>query len=184
MINIAKKLRNVIYLLFGIRTWQNMEYFDFSWSKRIKEMAKYVSKDRSVLDLGCGKMWARQYLYENPYYPVDYTYRGEGTIICDFNKKQFPEQKADIAFVSGTLEYIMDTNWFLFNIANNCNECVISYCTLEDHPDMTFRHKQAWVNHYSRDEIIQIFLNVGFYLNAENTNIPKNRIFYFKKVNP
>ena len=163
----------------GTRTWINIEYFDPSWTKRIKEMSKYIQPGKSIIDLGCGKMWLKQYLKDNKYFPVDYTDRGEGTIICDFNTGEFPEINADVAFISGALEYVEDPDWFISNVSKRCSECVISYCTIEDYPDVKFRNKQGWVNSYSNQEIIDLFAKFGFKLVAENTNIPKNRIFYF-----
>ena len=181
---ILRKKYLFIGMIRGKREWRFIEYFDPSWSKRIREMAKYIRPGRSIIDLGCGKMWLRKYLLDNAYYPVDYKSRGKGTIVCDFNQKQFPQHKADVAFLSGTIEYIKDTNWFLSCIARNCNECIISYCLLEEYPNLAFRRKQAWVNDYSRDEIIRMFSEAGFQLDAESHAIPKNRIFHFIKTTP
>jgi hypothetical protein len=167
---------------FGVKSWRDIEYFDPSWKRRIKEMAAYIPLGSSVLDLGCGKMWLRQYIPTSPYYPVDYKDRGPGTLVCDFNLGQFPVQNTDVAFASGALEYVGDLHWFISCISKYCNQCVISYCVLEDYPDLLFRRKQAWLNNYSRKEIIQLFIDAGFRLDAENQNINKNRIFYFVKA--
>lgn len=145
-------------------------------------MAAYVPAGKSILDLGCGKMWLKRYLQGNPYYPVDYRERGDGTIICDFNKKQFPRKHADVAFVSGVMEYVKDAEWFVARIAKNCNQCVISYCLREDYPDIRFRRRQAWVNDYSYDEIVHMFSHAGFRLAGENQAIVNNRIFNFLKT--
>lgn len=177
-----KTIKKIFYWIIGKRNWRTFEYFDPSWNKRIKKMASYISTGASVLDLGCGKMWLQQYLHDTPYYPIDYTDRGAGTIVCDFNLKEFPEQHADVAFVSGTLEYINDSAWFLSCISKNCDQCVISYCLKEYYPDPAFRRKQSWVNNFSRDEIIQMFSEAGFQLIAEDSAIAKNMIFNFIKV--
>ena len=177
-----KRLKSTLHSLTGKRSWRSIEYFDPSWTNRIQQMATYISPGKSVLDLGCGKMWLKQYLSGGTYYPVDYTNRGEGVVVCDFNKKEFPEQHADVAFVSGALEYVEDAKWFVSHIAKNCSECVISYCIVEDYPKSSFRRKQAWVNDFSRDQVVQLFSDAGFQLKAEDTKIPKNRIFYFAKA--
>lgn len=178
----SKTIKKILYWSIGKRNWRTFEYFDPCWNNRIQEMAAYIPAGASVLDLGCGKMWLQQYLHDSPYYPVDYTDRGAGTIVCDFNIRQFPEQHADVAFVSGTLEYIHDSKWFVSCISKNCDQCVISYCLKEYYPDQTFRRKQSWVNSFSRDEIIQMFSDAGFQLNAESDAIEKNIIFNFIKV--
>ena len=181
MNKLTKLVRRVIGKVLGKRTWQEIEHFDPSWSLRIKEMAKHIREGESVLDLGCGKMWLRQFLPNNVYYPVDYTDRGSGSIVCDFNQKQFPQNSADVAFVSGTLEYIIDAQWFVSCIGQKCSRCIISYCLLEDYPDLDFRRERAWVNDFSRDDIIRMFSAEGFQLASEGYAIPKNRIFYFVK---
>ena len=155
MENLIDLARKTFYSFFAKRTWRKLEYFDPSWSKRIAEMAKYIAPSASVLDLGCGKMWTKNYLSDSKYYPVDYRDRGKGTIVCDFNKGEFPDIFADVAFVSGTLEYVND-DAFIDSIAKHCNQCVISYCLLEDHPQLAFRRRQAWVNDFSRDEILNM----------------------------
>ena len=71
--------------------WKDIEYFDDKWKLRIDKMSKYIERNDSVMDLGCGKMWLKKHLHEtNLYIPVDYKNRGEGTIICEFNKNEFP----------------------------------------------------------------------------------------------
>jgi hypothetical protein len=177
-----QKTKKSCYSLLSNPTWSAIEYFDPSWSNRIKTMAQYITPGKSVLDLGCGKMWVRNYIQPSAYYPVDYADRGLGTIVCDFNKKEFPAENADIAFVSGAMEYVTDAKWFISCIAKRCDECVISYCLLEDFPSPAFRRKQAWVNDYSRDEIVKMFSDAGLTLVAENNTIPKNRIFHFVKI--
>jgi len=44
-------------------SWKEMEYFDPAWKQRIETMAALIPKQsQSVLDLGCGKMWLKDYL--------------------------------------------------------------------------------------------------------------------------
>jgi hypothetical protein len=169
-------------MVMGTHTWREVEHFDPAWMQRIKEMARYIPSGSTVMDLGCGRMWLREFLHGNPYYPVDYTHRGNGTIVCDFNKKEFPDQRADVAFVSGTLEYVADPQWFVARVARQCNQCVISYCLLEDYPDLQFRREKAWVNNFRRDEVVSLFSAEGFALASESQAVPKNRIFHFLKA--
>lgn len=161
--------------------WKDIEHFDEYWKLRIALMAKYVTPCQSVIDLGCGKMWLREYLAkDNTYIPVDYTERGEGTIICDFNKYQYPPYTANIAFVSGCLEYVKNYCWFINQISTSVSSCVISYCTIDRFPDMYQRRKCGWVNSLSKKKLINIFSKNSMKL--ENYEVHGNiEIFYFKK---
>lgn len=167
--------------ILGFKGWKKNEFFSETWIKRILEMAKYIKDNESVIDLGCGKMWLKTYGNIKNYTPVDYKNRGKGTIICDFNLNEFPEIKADIAFVSGTLEYIVDPKWFINSISQVCNKCIISYCILEENNDMKVRKQNNWMNHLNRNELIELFSNQNFELMEENSHIEANRIFVFIK---
>ncbi len=181
MNRVLKKVRRVVLGAIGKRTWRDVEHFDQSWTRRIKEMAKYIKDGESVLDLGCGQMWLRQFLKKNDYYPVDYADRGEGTIICDFNKGEFPKVRSDVAFLSGTIEYITNVEWFVGCISARCKSCIVSYCLIEDNPNLDLRRKRAWVNDFSRDDIVRIFYRAGFKLASESSAIPANHIFFLEK---
>ena len=144
-------------------------------------MADHIQEGESVLDLGCGKMWLRRFLPKNVYYPVDYTDRGAGSIVCNFNQRQFPQNSADVAFVSGTLEYIVDTQMVRVLYRPKLPSLRHLVLLLEDYPDIDSRRKRAWVNDFSRDDIIRLFSAAGFQLTSESSAIPRNRIFYFVK---
>ena len=119
----ASLIKNVLGKLSAAKHWEDFEYFDESWRIRIKEMAVYINNAETVMDLGCGKMWLRDYLHSsNLYIPVDYKNRGEGTIVCDFTKHQFPEKNADVIFVSGCLEYIADYKCFVQKACREGND--------------------------------------------------------------
>jgi SAM-dependent methyltransferase len=162
-------------------TWRQVEHFDEGWKERIRLMAEFIPTDSSVMDLGCGKMWLKQFLNKDTYYGVDYTDRGEGTIICDFNQGEFPTQNAEVAFVSGCLEYIENYNWFINCIGENTKSCVLSYCTLEHFPDKTIRRELAWVNDLTRSELIELFSGIGMTLVGEKVTKTKDSIFHFSK---
>ncbi|HTH93044.1 MAG TPA: oligosaccharide flippase family protein [Candidatus Paceibacterota bacterium] len=180
-----RKVKNaLLFYLLGRRTWKDIEYFDSAWSDRIGQMAQYIPAGASILDLGCGKMLLQQYLELNhTYYPVDYKDRGEGTIVCNFNRHHFPDRYADIAFVSGVLEYVENVPVFIADIAKHTNQCILSYCLIEDFPNISFRRKQAWVNAFSRDDIISLFSQAGFVIKDESKTPSNNSIFNFVKQN-
>ena len=90
-------------------SWRNIEYFNKKWKVRIEKMSAFVDPNCSVVDLGCGRMWLREYLPKTVrYYPVDYEDRGAGCIVQDFNQYQYPDVDADTAFASGCQEHVND----------------------------------------------------------------------------
>jgi hypothetical protein len=142
------KTLSVLKKYFYRPKWQNIEYFDADWKKRICKMAELIGDEKVILDLGCGKMWLRQFLGpEKVYLGCDYVKRDADTIVCDFNKYQFPDCQADLCFVSGCLEYVEDLNWFFDEIARHALVLVVSYCTYELSPDIRLRKSLGWVNH-------------------------------------
>ena len=145
------------------------------------KMASWIEDEKSILDLGCGPMWLKEYLKKSStYYGCDYKNRGNKTIICDFNKKEFPDIKTDLCFVSGCLEYIEDLDWFIKRISETSKTAIISYCPLDNNPFKFMRKKAAWVNHYSSYDIIKLFIEEGFKLHKIDT-VTKNIIFKFVK---
>ncbi len=164
--------------LLNKKAWKDFEYFDESWKTRIKSMAKYIQPNTSVIDLGCGKMWLKEYIGKNiNYYPVDYLKRAEDSIVCDFNKLQFPKISAECSFVSGCLEYVDNPAWFINKITQNSNKCIISYCTFDDFPNINERKKLGWVNSLNENELISLFKKNNFeLLKSESTEL--NHKFY------
>lgn len=158
-----------------------MEYFDPAWKQRIELMASLIPvESKSVMDLGCGKMWLKAFLPEAvDYIPVDYTDRGAGTIVCDFNQGEFPPHQADTAFISGCLEYVHDYRAFIRLITQHNQHAILSYCSTNYISSQRRRFKQNWVNDLSEADIIRLF-------EAQNFSLKKlisqeNSIFLFKK---
>jgi len=161
------------------KDWKNIEYFDESWKNRLKEMATYIPANTTVLDLGCGPMWIKEFITHKKYYPVDYKKRSDDTIICDFNKHEFPDLNVDYTVVSGCLEYVEDYKWFIKQISVHSGACVISYCCTDVIKDINARKGLAWVNHLSKEQLIACFAEYGMSLASENNNIKGNFIFLF-----
>jgi hypothetical protein len=163
-------------------SWLKSEYFDDVWKERIQKMAFYISPNSTVMDLGCGLEWLKDFLPDNcVYYGCDYKKRNENTILCNFNKKQFPDLDVDVCFVSGCLEYIFDYKWFISRISAISNTCIISYCTTDFFPSPRERGKHHWVNSLKKADIIEIFERSGFNLVAQDITKTRNTIFLFRK---
>jgi SAM-dependent methyltransferase len=169
--------------LFFKLTWKDIEYFDETWKLRIKAMSELIDEEQTILDLGCGKGWLKEYIPTNIIYNgADYIKRDESTIVCDFNLHQFPSLKVDLCFVSGCLEYINDVNWFIEQISLSCKFLIISYCTTDLFPSLKSREKLCWVNHFSYQEIVRIIESKGFILMNSPFVISGNKIMKFKKI--
>lgn len=169
------------YLIIKRKLWRQFEYFDESWQKRVAKMSNYLKPGESVLDLGCGKMYLREYLNNNNYIPVDYTKRDKETIICDFNNKEFPSVKVDTCFISGCLEYIYDYKWFIEKVCNHSNKAILSYCTTNEFSDKLIRKQNGWINHLSAENINQLFENNSFHLKKTDYSHNRDQIFIFEK---
>lgn len=73
------------------------------WNPRMKRIYDLVSSEltdgrlRSVMDLGAGQMYLKTLLpQEVSYLPVDYVRRCLETVVCDFNRYEFPDSEADL----------------------------------------------------------------------------------------
>lgn len=162
------------------KVWKDIEYFNPNWKSRIKEMSKFINPGAVIIDLGCGEMWLKEFITkEERYIPVDYVARDENTIVCDFNKYEYPDAKADTAFVSGCLEYVKDVEWFIRNICLSHQYCILSYCLIEDISNINERVNKTWVNHLSESQINELFIKNGFKL--VNKVHASNSLFVFKK---
>lgn len=157
------------------------DYFDRTWYKRIKIMAKHIPENKSIMDLGCGNLELKKYIHKNnSYYPVDFIKRTKEVLQYNFNRREFPDLKVDICFVSGVLEYLHYPTWFINKITRCCNECIISYSTKEKFPDENFRVKNLWINNLSEDDLIKIFASCNWVMKYKNDL--SYTYFIFKKM--
>lgn len=151
---------------------------------RTKHLSSLIDPQaKSVMDLGCGEMKLREYLApEIKYIPVDYVKRSEETLVCDFNKHQFPTKMADTVFCSGVLEYIENMSEFVLKLYENANkEAIVSYCALEYKWDINERMSLAWKNYYTIEQFVSIFETVGFHLVFCQKSVGCNLLFKFSK---
>ena len=172
------------------RTWQDLENEpDFTFKtgeRRIILMSRYLSpEDQSVVDLGAGNLFLESLLSEGiDYYPVDYTSRSKNTIVCDFNNKEFPDVSADVAFISGTLEFVNDPKWFLTEAAKRVSKIILSYNAVPADTEINIEAKRqsAWLNDLTKDEIINIMHSNGFFLDRDSDALLSEPIFCFVKA--
>lgn len=145
-------------------SWNSPEQFTESFRTRMKEMSIYIEPRSSVMDMGCGPMWLKNFLPpECIYYPVDYIRRDSDTIVCDFNNYEFPDIKTDVIFCGGIIEYINDYQWFAKTVYAHCSRCIASYNPVEYTADPAVRKNLDWVNSLTSHEFVECFKNAGFH---------------------
>lgn len=162
-------------------TWKKIEYFDDAWKSRIRLMAGLIEEEKIVLDIGCGKMWLREYLSpSSTYLGCDYVARDKDTIVCDLNAREFPGVSADVCFVSGCFEYVEDPGWFVERLAACAPSLIVSYCTRELSPNLRTRKSLGWVNHLRKSELIALVESKGFAVAREGGEVDGNVILKFR----
>lgn len=163
------------------KSWKDVERYDDGWNERTSLMSTLIPENiTSIMDMGAGTEHLRTHLSPTiTYTPVDMERRTESTVVCDFNRKQFPDTSVDVIFISGCLEYIQDSSWFIHQVSAHCHTCILSYCILENYPDLTFRKNNAWRNHHTANEIISLFESNDMHIQKQLKT--ENNIFLFTK---
>lgn len=165
------------------RTWKDVETFDETWKQRIQLMASFIPKEaQSVLDVGCGRMWLREFISPHiKYVGIDYVERGDGCIVCDLNRAEFPEGSFDVIFVSGCLEYVKDYRWFLRTTAQRCRmRLLLSYCVLDHFNNLPQRRALAWVSDLTEAMLVAEAESVGFKLVTKVEAPSADRVYVFE----
>lgn len=166
------------------KTWESIEHYDPIWKERIKQIALHLENGTTVADFGCGRMWLKEYLPNGcKYIPVDRKRWDDHTVVCDFNKGQYPEINMDTCVLSGCLEYILDVNALIRFLAKHARKIVVSYCCLDENPDKRSRRELAWVNDFNFQEIVDIFALYGFALEKNEKYKTTTTIFVFRNNN-
>lgn len=164
-------------------TWKdNYEYLDF-YKERYKFMSSFLNfeKIESIMDLGAGPEFLREFIpVKCKYYPVDYLKKTENTIIRDFNKGEFFEEKVDVIFAEGLLEYIYNLPDFIKKINKYTNCIIATYRFPELYPEL---NRDILVNHYSQKELFNIFKKAGFKLTLKPIYNKDFTVFIFTKNN-
>lgn len=160
--------------------WSSNSEFDDRWKRRIEMMAECIEIPGRVADFGCGMMWLESMLEpENTYLGIDYLPRSPTSIVLDLNKDGLEEIEAEVAFLSGVLEYVEDVPSCIDKLKSRpFRQIVMSYCTAEKHPDLPTREAHNWLSHESIFKILDLFLPEFVLTRFENIN-NYNSIFSF-----
>lgn len=167
----------------NIARWSNLKE---SYDDRIEYMAQFIKPDSSVLDLGAGSLALKNYLPAGcRYQSCDIVSREATTIVCNFNKNEFPPPKRyDYVFCSGLLEYINDLPGFMSQIRNYSDNFIVSYVATKSKGKKRIKKREGldWVNHYNFIDIVKIFLGNGYRIN-QVTDFVSQKVFILKAVN-
>lgn len=176
-------------------SWEELENNDndlLDWEHMHKryEMISgwgWIPKDiKTVADYGAGKKYIKEYLPKTVnYYPIDYVDRGDNTVICDFNKGQFPNIFADLSTCTGVLVYIELADELISHICEHTAHTVIfSTITIEGFPDIDARRYLGICNDFTEQQIVHKFFTHKFELKDKKYEISGNTtmtFFLFKK---
>jgi len=147
-----------------IDRWSNAASLELAWDRRAAFAATFIPAGARVLDLGCGRMALRGFLREGcDYRGCDLVARDAHTIVCDFNKGDFPSAEAadvDVLVLLGVLEYIADLDAFFARLRDAGREIVLSYCAADftslDRPSL------GWINSLTLADLATLFDRFGF----------------------
>jgi hypothetical protein len=149
-------------------------------------MTTLIENETSFLDIGCGRMWLRDFLPKGSvYFCCDYIKRDDATIVCDLNKKEFPIPgvSVDCCFASGVIEYLDDPQWFFSQALTVGRSMIFSYCPLEIQPDLKYRKSLGWRTNVGRDFFIDIAKSAGYTRQTEQLNFDGCDLYKFKSGN-
>jgi exopolysaccharide biosynthesis protein PssK len=166
-----------------VARWSNADNLNDAWRHRSERAATHVRDNATLLDLGCGKMMIETLLPANcRYVPVDVVRRDERTVVCDFNKGEFPPAgAADHISLLGVLEYVNDPQAVWQWLGGVSARLILAYVPLRPSFPIERRAVMGWRNHLTRDEVLQAAAVAGFALAAEEEIPPDTVLFVFDK---
>ena len=147
--------------------WSNASNLLPMWNSRTIQMAALIPAGSRVLDVGAGAMVLKDHLPERCLYtPADLVARSPDTLVWDLNSNDWPDLPgADVVFLSGVLEYVVDLERLLHRLYRGSTFIVASYALYPGggRRGRLRRRSRGWVNDYSQDALLSLFLHHGFH---------------------
>lgn len=174
--------------------WKDIEYNGYAaWDrmqKRFQMIAEWgwiPNKIESVADYGAGHKLIKDWLPAAAvYYPIDFIDRGDNTIICDFNKQEFPGIHSELSACTGVLMYIQPAEELVAHICSHTERWIIfSFITLEGMPDIDVRRKLGMCQNFTERQVIDMFTDRKYELRDKRYDPAGNltmTLFLFEKV--
>jgi hypothetical protein len=137
------------------KRWQHLNEEYVVRDSAVKKILDPIDGITSVVDLGAGKQNLSSYFEERGirYFPVDKYDSIGGTIVCDFNNKEFIEFAIDCSLVLGVLEYMYDVRWFTDKVKMHSHKYII----LSYNSSPFFKKLNGWHNNFSKEELLEYF---------------------------
>lgn len=160
---VARRVNVIAKRETDVERWSNTSQLDTAWNQRAKLAADLLPAGAVVMDLGCGSMALEQLLPAGcRYVPCDVVRRDERTLVCDFNRGEFPPRgEATHLTILGVLEYIYDPIPFLKRLRDYDRPIVLSYNPKDLSPQLN-RPGLGWVNHFDWAGLIGALEEAGF----------------------
>lgn len=181
------------------RLWKHTEWKDNSLARngcendehflsRLGIAARLIDwkEIKTLIDLGASNERIRVFLPEDiQYIPVDYIRFTEETVLCDFNKYEFPfngyDAKTTCILSMGTLYYCKDWRWYLRTVSEHCTCFILGY---DDFPRLSREYRRTNWSRYNAlfdHEIVRYMLGLGFDLTDAVDFRLRTTIYKFEK---
>ena len=170
-------------------TWNDLETAA-NWDtmkKRVYYLSEWIDKTiKSIADYGAGKMYMKECIDSDvSYFPIDYIRRTDETIVCDFNRGEFPKLQTDVALCLGIFEVLNSAETLMQHVCENTDkDIIVSYPTTDKFPDIEGRRTSAYLNDLTEAMILSTMDNHGFKL-LNQVEDPWNAIYsiyHFRKI--
>lgn len=180
--------------LLGWRV-NNLRNFDSSYNtpsrknSRLKlAMSKLIPDCTSLMNLGCrDSNFIKSICPKSAkYYPVDYKKHYEEVIVCEFNRGEFPDIKADTILCAFTAEYVEPLPQFLAGMCNAAQKQILMLCRPISEKEITsgYRWEHPFLTDFTEEFLIKTMEQNDFKLNAQYPmpNVASIILYDFRKV--
>jgi hypothetical protein len=173
------------------KRWSSPDGLERWWDQRTRALAELVPPHSRVIEFGAGRRQLEKFLPAGcTYTPSDLVNRGEGTIVCDLNRRPLPvlSLKFDIAVFGGVLEYVRSVPDVITWIRDlGVHTCVLSFDpfppglgTLGRYRESGRRAYYGYMNELTEEKLLFHFVEAGFAC-TQRRNWTKQLILQFSR---
>lgn len=142
-----------------LKRWQENALLTPTWEERNRLIGTWIASGSSVIDVGAGSRNLLNYLVDpRSYVAVDIIQEHPGTLYADFNSFIAPQitGRHDYVVCSGLLEYIVNLDFLLDQVARWGRFIIVTYACREHVSDEAVRIARGWVNNLSKRELLAL----------------------------
>lgn len=177
ILTIVRVVRNTSMRVLGhadYKRWSSPLGLEGWWDERTRVIARLIPAGSSVIEFGAGRRQLQKFLPERcTYTPSDLIDRGEGTIVCDLNKRPLPnlsEVAPDVGVFGGVLEYLRDIPTLAQWLATEgVKTCIASFDPVPSALGIIGRYQESsrrrywgYMNSLTEEDLIRSFESAGF----------------------